>query len=155
MQRVTITIEDDLLAELDAYMERSGATNRSEALRDLMRRSLARTAPAEAECIGVISYTLDLSKRDLMRRVPLRRHEQHDVAVASLSVPLDHEEAVEVTVMRGKVDEVESFANGLFLERGVRHGRLALVPVFELIEEHRHGPHGAHRHSHLKVLDSF
>ncbi|WP_102226525.1 nickel-responsive transcriptional regulator NikR [Acidimangrovimonas sediminis] len=154
MQRITITLEDELLAELDAFMERSSASNRSEALRDLMRRGLAREAPDEADCVAVVSYTLDLSRRDLVRRVPLRRHERHDRAIASLSVPVDHEEALEVTVMRGPVAEVESFAHGLFLERGVRHGRLALIPVTTEIEEHDHGE-GAHSHSHLKVRDSF
>lgn len=155
MQRITITIEDELLAELDAHMEASGATNRSEALRDLLRRALSREAPAGAECIGIVSYTLDLSRRDLGRRVPLGRHERHDHAVAALSVPLDHDEAVEVTVMRGHVGEVESYANGLFAERGVRHGRLALIPVHTEMELHEHGPEGAHRHEHTRVRESF
>ena len=155
MQRITIAIEDDLLGELDQHMGRSGATNRSEAIRDLLRRALVRDAAQDADCIGVVSYTLDLSTRDLGRRVPQTRHSRHDQAVAALSVPLDHSNAVEVTVMRGKVADVEDYAHGLFAERGIRHGQLSLVPVDDVEEVHQHGTGAPHRHSHLKIKDTF
>ncbi|PZX13733.1 CopG family nickel-responsive transcriptional regulator [Palleronia aestuarii] len=154
MPRITVSIEDHLLAELDAYMDRSGATNRSEAVRELIRRSLGRDAPDDAECIGVLSYALELSTRDLSRRVPQNRHARHDQAVATISVPIDHDVAVEVTVMRGALGGVEDFANGLFSERGVRHGRLALIPVETTRDVHSHG--GApHAHAHYKIRDGF
>ena len=155
MPRITISIEDDLLAELDQHMDRSGATNRSEAIRDVLRRALTRDAPQEADCIGVVSYTLDLATRDLGRRVPQTRHSRHDQAVAALSVPLDHSNAVEVTVMRGRVGDVEDYAHGLFAERGIRHGRLSLVPVEDVQEVHQHGTGAPHSHSHLKIRDGF
>ncbi|QQA41564.1 nickel-responsive transcriptional regulator NikR [Pelagovum pacificum] len=155
MQRITIAIEDDLLAELDRRMEQSGATNRSEAIRDLLRRALTRDAPQDADCIGVVSYALDLSTRDLGRRVPHTRHSRHDQAVAALSVPLDHTNAMEVTVMRGKVADVEDYAQGLFAERGIRHGHLSLVPVEDVQEVHQHGRGEPHRHSHLIIKDGF
>ncbi|MGZ9811163.1 nickel-responsive transcriptional regulator NikR [Pseudoroseicyclus sp. H15] len=155
MQRITIAIEDDLLAELDRQMERSGATNRSEAIRDLLRRALTRDAPQDADCIGVVSYALDLATRDLGRRVPHTRHSRHDQAVAALSVPLDHTNAMEVTVMRGRVADVEDYAHGLFAERGIRHGHLSLVPVEDVQEVHQHGSGKPHRHSHLTIKDGF
>ncbi|SHI42878.1 nickel-responsive transcriptional regulator NikR [Wenxinia saemankumensis] len=155
MQRITIAIEDELLAELDRQMGRSGATNRSEAIRDLLRRALARDAPQDADCVGIVSYALDLSARDLGRRVPRARHSRHDQAVAAMSVPLDHSTAMEVTVMRGKVAEVEDYAHGLFAERGIRHGNLSLVPVDDVAETHRHGGGEPHLHSHLTIKDGF
>ena len=155
MQRITIAIEDDLLTELDRQMERSGATNRSEAIRDLLRRALTRDTPQDSDCIGVVSYTVDLSTRDLGRRVPQTRHARHDQTVAALSVPLDHSNAVEVTVMRGKVADVEDYAQGLFAERGIRHGHLSLVPVDDVQEVHRHGGGAPHRHSHLIIKNGF
>jgi Ribbon-helix-helix protein, copG family len=47
MQRITITIEDDLLAEIDAAAEARGYQNRSEIIRDLARAGL-RTPPHQA-----------------------------------------------------------------------------------------------------------
>ena len=154
MRRVTLTIEDDLLAALDAFMARSEASNRSEAVREILRRGLAPEAPESADCVGVVSYVLDPSVRDLGRRVAQGRQDRHDAAAAALSVPLGHDASVEVAVLRGAVGEVRAFAEGLFLERGVRHGRLALAPVRRDEAEHDHGGR-TRRHSHLRVLDQF
>lgn len=154
MQRVTITIEDDLLAALDGFMARSGASNRSEALRDLVRRGLAEDAPEAAECVGVITYALDPSLRDLGRAVPESRQRHHDTTIAALSVPLDHTAAVEVTVMRGTVGSVTAYANSLFLQRGVLHGQTALVPIRTEVEFHLHGAR-AHTHEHLRVQERW
>lgn len=157
MQRVTVTMEPALLEQLDAYMNQSGATNRSEALRDLVRHALAAKQPPDesAECVAVISYALDPSIRDLGRRVPQSRHEHHDRAVAALSVPLDHSAAVEIAVMRGAVGDVAAYANSLFLERGIRHGQLSLIPVRTEVEFHEHGSGKPHSHTHLRVQESF
>ncbi|ARO15456.1 CopG family transcriptional regulator, nickel-responsive regulator [Ketogulonicigenium robustum] len=157
MHRVTVAIEPALLDELDAYMARSGATNRSEALRDLVRRGLAGQGQrdAAADCVGVLSYTVEPAVRALGRRVPQSRQDRHDLTVAALSVPLDHDSAVEVAVMRGDVGAVTAFADSLFLERGIRHGALSLVPVQTQVEHHTHGDGRAHSHTHLKVKESF
>ncbi|HCS1634084.1 TPA: ribbon-helix-helix protein, CopG family, partial [Shigella flexneri] len=41
MQRVTITLDDDLLETLDSLSQRRGYNNRSEAIRDILRSALA------------------------------------------------------------------------------------------------------------------
>ncbi|MDZ7909660.1 MAG: nickel-responsive transcriptional regulator NikR [Gemmobacter sp.] len=157
MQRITITLDEDLAAELDGFMAATGAQSRSEAIRDLLRRGLATRpdAPAEAGCFGVVSCTVDHSLRNLASRVPQGRLDRHDQTVAALSVPLDHTTALEVTVMRGRVGDVAAYAETLFLERGVMHGALSLVPVTEdeVLHVHNDGPPHAHRH--LKVQSSF
>lgn len=153
MQRITVTIDDDLLAALDQMMARSNATNRSEALRELLRHALRSELPDNRECIGVVSYVLDPSMRGLGQRVPQGRQDRHDTTIAALAVPLDHDTSVEVAVVKGRVGEVEAYANGLFLERGVWHGHLALIPVRTEIEIHEHG--GApHAHAHVRVQNS-
>lgn len=154
MRRITITIDDALLARLDALMAASGASNRSETLRELVRRALADAAPAQAECLGIVSCVVETAQRDLARRLPAHLHAHHDSTIAALSVPVDHAASLEVIVARGRAEGVERFANALFLERGVRHGALALVPVERRVERHAHGG-SEHAHEHLRVRDSF
>ena len=153
MKRITITLDDDLLAAVDTHMEASGATNRSEAIRDLVTRSLNPTAPAEAACLAVASYVLHPEKRDLGRKVPKVRQDHHDRVAAAMSVPVDHSSSLEVTVLKGAVAHVEAIANALFLERGVRHGRLSLVPLAR--EEHAHTHGDGKAHVHFRVVDRF
>lgn len=153
MNRITITLDDDLLADVDAHMEACGATNRSEAIRDLVTRSLTSSAPHDAVCLGVASYVLDPEKRDLGRKVPKVRQDHHDRVAAAMSVPVDHSSSLEVTVLKGAVADVEAIANALFLERGVRHGRLSLVPLAKEEQAHTHGDGKAH--VHFRVVDRF
>jgi CopG family nickel-responsive transcriptional regulator len=157
MQRLTITIDDDLMAEVDAFISASSASNRSEAIRDLVRRGLT-SRPGlmtETQCFGVVSCAVDQSVRNLGSRVPQGRLERHDQTVAAMSVPLDHSTSIEVAVMRGQATEVQAYADALFIERGVLHGTLALIPVAAETTFHAHGAGRAHSHVHLKVQESF
>ena len=117
-------------AELDGFMAATGGANRSEVIRDLVRRGLSSRpeAPVNASCYGVISCAVDQSVRNLSSRVPQSRLDHHDQTIAALSVPLDHSTSIEVTVMKGRVADVQHFAEGLFLERGVVHGTLGPHP---------------------------
>lgn len=177
MKRITITLSDDIAEALDAFMTDSGAQNRSEAIRDLVRRAMLDRVqgPAEAECLGVLSYTVDQSTRSLAARLAQRRLDAHDRHVAALSIPLDHTTALEIEVTRGRLGEIAAAADALFVERGVAHGALSLVPVATSgaapVQEglaaghlhgfghshapvqpyghaHPHGPMAAHPHSH-------
>lgn len=157
MHRTTITLDDDLAAQLDAYIVATGAQSRSEAIRDLVRRGLGARAraPETAECYAVVSYVVDQSMRNLAARLPQGRLDRHDQTVSALSVPLDHSHALEVTVMRGGAQTVSDYAEALFLERGVMHGTVGLIPVAEDHAHHIHNDGTRHSHSHPRVLAGF
>lgn len=157
MQRTTITIDDELSADLDAYMRDTGAASRSEAIRDLVRRGLlARSGrPQDAQCFGVVSYAVDQGMRNLGARVPQGWLERHDQTVAAMSVPLDHTTSIDVTVMRGRLADIAAYAEALFLERGVMHGALSLIPVGEDTHRHSHHAGGTGEHTHLRVRSGF
>jgi len=72
MQRVTITIDDDLVAELERYMAAHGYANRSEAIRDLARSGLqqhAMQAAGRRQCLAALIYTYDHHQRELPKRL--------------------------------------------------------------------------------------
>ena len=153
MQRTTITLDDDLDARLDEYMAERGYANRSEAIRDLVRGGLEKevlTGSPDEPCIGAAVYVYDHEARDLARRITGIGHEHHDLSLATLHVHLDHDSCLEVSVLRGKSGDVRHFADHIIAERGVRYGRLVLVPVQLSTTAHTHGA-GAARHTHLHV----
>jgi CopG family nickel-responsive transcriptional regulator len=158
MRRVTMSFDDGLLAELDAFLQKSGAASRSEALRDLVRRGLGQVAldgKATGDCVGVVSYACHQSMRGLARRLAESRHDLHDRTIATTTAPLDHDTAIEVTIMRGDARELHGHAESLFLERGVMHGNVSLIPVEPQRDTHAHGPGRPRAHLHLKVRESF
>lgn len=162
MQRVTLTIDDDLLAAIDAHGARHGYASRSEAVRDMLRASLggADTPVAEAEaghCHATLSYLYDHEKRELARRLTQVQHGHHDLAVASLHVHLDHDTCLEVAVLRGPTSEVKALADSVTTQRGVRYGHLHILPEGEdkspsANEEkpakHPHAPKHRHHRGH-------
>lgn len=132
MQRITITIDDDLMAELDRMIEVKGYQNRSEALRDLARSGLQLAAEEEGHletCVGVLSYTYDHGARDLARKLTTSHHDHHDISVASMHVHLDHDRCLEVSILKGRTRDVRHFADHVTAERHVTHGTLAVLPL--------------------------
>ncbi len=154
MQRTTITLDDDLMARLDEFMADRRYANRSEAIRDLVRSGLEQAtveASPRARCLAAAIYVYAHAARELARRLTRAAHEHHDLSLATLHVHLDHDSCMEVNVLRGAVQEVRHFADHVIAERGVRHGRLVLVPVDERTETHSHGATAALPHGHLHV----
>jgi len=132
MQRVTITIDDDLAAELDRFMVGRGYAIRSEAIRDVARSGLQQAA-AEAggnqPCVAALVYLYDHETRELPKRLTRDFHDRHDLAEATLHVHLDHESCMEVTVLKGQGTDVQKFAQRIIAERGVRHGHVVYLPT--------------------------
>ena len=72
MQRLTISLDDNIAAAIDAFMERQGYSNRSEAIRDLVRDSLVRSeagGTSTHRCVAAVSYVYDYDGRDLAMRL--------------------------------------------------------------------------------------
>ncbi|MGE0626872.1 MAG: nickel-responsive transcriptional regulator NikR [Hyphomicrobiaceae bacterium] len=156
MQRVTVTIDDELMREIDAFVSSRGYQNRSEAVRDLSRAGLARLAEAnvgDGVCVGALVYAYDHETRALSRRLAGITHDHHDLSTATMHVHLDHDSCLEVAVLRGPAPDLKRLAAEITSERGVRHGQLVLVPVEVSNETHSHG--GArHPHTHIHVRDA-
>jgi len=141
MQRVTVTLDEDLLAEVDRCASVRGYQNRSEMVRDLVRSGLQQAtieAGGKAECVAALVYVYDHHVRELSRRLTQSFHDHHDLSLATLHVHLDEESCMEVSVLRGKGDEVRHFAEHIVAERGVRHGRVVTVPAPSSRRSHRH-----------------
>jgi CopG family transcriptional regulator, nickel-responsive regulator len=132
MQRLTMSLDDDTAAALDAFMAGHGYSNRSEAVRDLLRAGL-RDAAAEQDpalpCVAAVSYVYDHHERDLGRRLTEAQHAHHALGVTTLHIHLDHHLCVEVALLRGPGGEVRSFAEALVRERGVRLGGINMMPI--------------------------
>ncbi len=152
MERITATLDKDLVEELDRFQKDRGYQNRSEALRDLLRAGLQEVAPENegGACVGALVYVYDHEVRALAKRLTTAQHDHHDLSVATLHVHLDHNSCLEVAVLRGSSADVRHFSEHVIAERGVRHGRLVIVPVALEAEAHVHGLGKSHVHAHVR-----
>ena len=152
MQRLTITVDDDLVADVDEFIAAHGYANRSEAIRDLVRSGLQQSSLEVAgsrDCIATLSYVYDHAARELPKRLTQDFHEHHHLAQATLHVHVSHDSCLEVTVLRGRSSEVKAFADHVIAERGVRHGHVVFVPNGGG-HSHAHG----HPHTHAPATKS-
>lgn len=160
MQRFTISIDDELASQFDAFIAEKGYGNRSEAVRDLIRSRLGcdslgeapaggrRQGRAENWCVASVSYVYDHHEQTVTTRVLDLQHDHHDLVITSLHTHLDHDHCLETVVLRGPTAEVRQCAERLVALRGVRHGNVHLVPLEPGHGTHSHG--GAGPHTHLR-----
>lgn len=139
MERFTISLDDRLAAQFDAWMAQRQYGNRSEAVRDLLRAELGKSqlgSGAGKHCVACLSYVFNHHERDLAERLTVLQHEHHDLTISSMHAHLDHDHCLETVILRGQTAQVSAFADAICAERGVHHGKLNLISV------DLHEPHG-------------
>jgi CopG family nickel-responsive transcriptional regulator len=157
MQRITITVDDELVAAIDRVIAACGYQNRSEAIRDLARAGITQLQEQSdnpQSGVAALVYVYDHQERALARRLTGSFHEHHDLSVATMHVHLDHDSCMEIAVLRGAMRDVRQFARHVVSERGVRHGRLVTVPVEFENQMHAHGAEPGRRHLHVHVREA-
>jgi CopG family nickel-responsive transcriptional regulator len=156
MQRITITLDDDLVEQFEEFRKLRGYGNRSEAFRDLVRERLESdrlAAAGDGDCLAALTYVYNHHQRDLAARMTELSHGHHDLTVSTLHVHLSHDDCMETAVLRGPLRRVQAFANAVIAQPGIRHGKLYILPIRASEEAHHHGDsHQPHTHLHLEPL---
>jgi CopG family nickel-responsive transcriptional regulator len=124
--RFGISMDDRLLANFDKLIEGKGYSNRSEAVRDLIRNALVEEqwANADEEAVATVSLVYDHHTRELSDKLTEHQHSHHREIVSALHVHLDAHHCLEVVVLKGKAGEIRHLAEELIGTKGVKHGRL-------------------------------
>jgi CopG family transcriptional regulator, nickel-responsive regulator len=150
MERITMSIDEELAREFDTLIAERGYASRSEAMRDLLRREVeSRRLAGKADrtyCVASFSYVYNHHTRDLAERINAAQHARHDLVVATMHVHLDHEHCLETAILKGPAATVRAFADGIEAERGVTHAQINLITVYtgdlhRLPGAHHHGGH--------------
>ena len=129
LMRTTVAIQRQLLEGFDGWMAAHGYTNRSEAMRDLIRKALveAEWSDPAAEVIAVLSVVYEHARHTLAQELAHIQHEDHHAVLCSQHVHLDHETCLEVILMRGRAGQLRRLADSIIATRGVRAGKLTLM----------------------------
>jgi CopG family nickel-responsive transcriptional regulator len=149
--RFGVAIEGSLLGQLDALAGERGCT-RSELLRDLARSAVGRAkVPKGVEAVGALTLVYDHHVRDLSRRLTDLQHELGDGVRSALHVHLSHDLCLEVVVMRGQSDQLQSIADRILAMRGVKQGGIEIIAGLaspQAAHEHEHEHGRGHEHAH-------
>lgn len=131
LTRTTLAIEKGLLAKFDRWMAHHGYTNRSEAMRDLVRQALVQQEWSDpmAKVVATLSIIYDHAAHTLAQELANLQHEDHHAILCSQHVHLDHDRCLEVIILRGSTQSLRRIADAIIAMRGVQAGELTLMSV--------------------------
>jgi CopG family nickel-responsive transcriptional regulator len=127
LERIGISLEEDLLAQFDRLIAEKGYVNRSEAVRDLIRDSLVQrewAAQGREEKVAVVTLVYDHDSSSLAQKLAHIQHENHRAVVSALHVHLDPHNCLEVLVLRGRGRDISAMGDGLVSTKGVKYGKV-------------------------------
>lgn len=129
LSRLGISVPAALLDRFDALIASKGYASRSEAYRDLMRNALIEefVATPKQNVIGTLTLVYNHHVRQVNDRLTEMQHGHHNQIVSTIHVHLDHDNCLEVLILKGRAREVQQIAEALIATKGVRHGKLTLT----------------------------
>ncbi|MCA1958560.1 MAG: nickel-responsive transcriptional regulator NikR [Nitrospira sp.] len=126
--RFGVSLDRRLLDAFDRRIRTRGYTNRSEALRDLIRDDLVgQEWDHNQETVGTVTFVYDHHVRDLTGKLTDIQHEHQGLILSSMHVHLDHAHCLEVVVVRGRGTDIKKLADALISVKGVKHGKLTMT----------------------------
>jgi CopG family transcriptional regulator, nickel-responsive regulator len=127
--RFGVSLSRALLNQLDRMVRKKGYRNRSLALSDMIRDHLVdhQEELGESEMAGTLTLVYNHHRPNVQEALTELQHKHLDTIISTLHVHLDHDNCLEVLVVRGKASVVRSVADHLIAIRGVKHGRLTMT----------------------------
>lgn len=144
--RFSVSLPVELARELDAMTLEKGYSNRSLAIADMVRSNLVEHKSGQTGPIaGTITLLFDHHKPRLQSALTDVQHDHADLIVSTLHVHLDHDNCLEVLVVRGDATQIRALADSLIAAKGVKQGRLTVTAAGEAVAQNS----GFHSHSHV------
>ncbi len=126
--RFGVSLEKELLDKFDRLTKEKKYPNRSEAIRDLIRENLVKREWVEGkEVAGSITLVFDHHKRELVNILIDIQHDFHPLIISSQHIHLDHDNCLEIIVVRGKPGEVRELSDKLRSTKGVKYSALSIA----------------------------
>lgn len=127
LARFGVSLEKNLLSRFNSFIKAKKYTNRSEAIRDLIRGSLVKDEWREGkEVAGAITLIYNHHERELVNKLMDIQHDYGTVIVSTQHVHIDHANCLEVIVVRGKPRFIQKLSDTVRAVRGVKHTALSM-----------------------------
>lgn len=128
-ERVGLSLDKQLLSMFDELIGRQGYSNRSEAIRDLIRDRLSeeRLAKPSTQAVAGVFLVYDHHSTQLSGKLIKLQHSHLLQVIASTHVHLDHHNCLEVIILKGKVREIEKVASNMASLRGVKLSKVNVM----------------------------
>ncbi len=130
-KRFGVSVPSDLMKKFDSRIEEKMYTNRSEAIRDLIRDFLVKEKWEESdeEVYGSLTLIYDHEQKGISDKLTDIQHEDHTHIVSTMHIHLDKHNCMETMAIKGKPQDIRKIADRLKSTKGVKHGKLMMTSV--------------------------
>ncbi len=131
VERIGVSIDEKLLAKFDKLIAKRGYGNRSEAIRDMIRQQLSteQLSDPERKAIGAVCLVYDHHSTKLLQKLMALQHNHLLETICSTHIHLDAHDCMELIVLKGKAGEINKMAEKILSQKGVKLGRINLIPA--------------------------
>lgn len=129
VERVGVSFEPKLLAKFDELIKGQGYTNRSEAIRDLVRKAIIDSdiQTEIGDVVGTLTIVYDHDLGDVTHKLMHLQHHHHTEITFTSHIHVDKQTCLEVLVVRGSAKEVRKLADNIRAVKGVKAGELVIT----------------------------
>lgn len=128
VERFGVSLEKDLMDELDGFVKENHFPNRSQAIRFLIEKNIVEKKwQCNNEVAGAIILLFDHHKRDISNQVNGIQHGYHHLILSTQHVHLNHDNCLETIAVKGKAIELTELSDKLIALKGVKHGKLVMT----------------------------
>lgn len=127
--RIGVSLEPELLNEFDKVIQKKGYVSRSEAIRDLVRDTLAENEwknDKEYMC-GVITMIYNHDTTGLSEKLTEVQHAALHSIATTIHMHLDHDRCLEIIAVEGELGTLKQLTNDLGALKGVLRCKLTMA----------------------------
>ena len=129
VSRISMSLSEELLTELDAMVGHRGFASRSQAVATILHRSLVehRQEVGDRVMVGTITLFYDNKAKGLQADLAALQQDNIAEVISSLHVHLIDNQTLEVVLVQGPAQKLQAIAYQMITQKGVMSGRLELV----------------------------
>ncbi|MEJ0092376.1 MAG: nickel-responsive transcriptional regulator NikR [Methylocella sp.] len=129
VSRISISLSEDLLQELDLMVGDRGFASRSQAVSTILHRSLTehRHKMGDRVMVGTITLFYNHLAAEIEQKLADLQRRHIDEVISSLHVHLEQNQTLEVVLVQGRADKLQQIADEMIVQKGVISGHLQLA----------------------------
>jgi len=132
LMRIGVSLPENLLTKFDEIILHRGYSSRCEGIRDSIRSYIVNyewMSDVQGDRVGVITIVYSHAQRNLESNLTDIQHEFSGIIQSSMHVHLDHDNCLEVIVLRGEGQDVKNAAERMMALKGVKHVKLTTTSL--------------------------
>ncbi|MCL5018991.1 MAG: nickel-responsive transcriptional regulator NikR [Patescibacteria group bacterium] len=137
LDRFGVSMNSKLLESFDNLITKKGYSNRSEAIRDIVRDYIVDSEWSsldDKEVVGTVTIVYNHHVHELSDELIDLQHHNHSSIISTLHVHLDEHNCLEIMILKGSVDDVRAIADKIISTKGVKHGKLVCTTTGKNLE---------------------